>query len=138
MKLLSLAVMISILVCFSLPANAVQSTMYVSAGSTAYTNNTSTATINRYNCNISLEFVQFSYYPQNSIPSSYYVYARLCTSTGLVNATYAADFSSLTTKSPSFWTGHGAKGTTYVLKTYSDLDIYYSARFDWTANGQAA
>lgn len=136
-KIILVTVMISMLVLYSLPANALTSTVYVSAGTTGYTNDSSTASKARSKCDITLEFVQFSYYPPNNIPSTYYVYAWLSTSSGHAKATSTAAFSSLSAQYPSYYLGYGGEGTSYVLASNTDLGIYFSARFDWTANGQA-
>ncbi|MBR5975684.1 MAG: hypothetical protein IK020_10950 [Clostridiales bacterium] len=139
-KLLSLVIMMSILTCVSLPANAVTSTLYVSAGSTAYSTETSKTTKTRKTCHIALTFVQFSNYPQNSIPSGYYVYAALCPYLSTSDATDTAGFSMVSSSGYyyNYHSGQGGNDQRYRLKTYSNLNIYYSATFDWTANGQAA
>ena len=139
-KLLSLVVMMSILTCVSLPASAITSTLYVSAGSTAYSSETSTTTKTRKTCHIALISVQFSNYPKDNIPSGYYIYAALCPSYASVDATDTAGFSMVSSSGYyyNYHSGYGGNGQTYRLKTYSNLNIYYSATFSWTANGQAA
>ncbi|MBR5975682.1 MAG: hypothetical protein IK020_10940 [Clostridiales bacterium] len=139
-KLFSLIMMISVLVCVSLPANALTSTLNVSAGSTVYTNIASVTTANRSSCHIALDYVKFNSYPANVIPSSYFVYAALCTPSNHLVVTNEAGFSAVNSSGYyyGYLSGYGGEGQPYVLKTHSNLNMYYSARFIWTSDGQAA
>lgn len=118
-------------------ANTVYSEMWVNAGASAYTSQTSTTTSNRYSCYMRLRWFSFSYYPDLVMPSGYYIYSRLYTTSG-IKATSLATFSQKTSVGNYnyyYYTGYGSAGTIYKLKTNSNLASNgYSVMIDWSAN----
>ncbi|MBO4531579.1 MAG: hypothetical protein J5767_13185 [Paludibacteraceae bacterium] len=118
-------------------ANTVYSEMWVNAGASAYTSQTSSTTSDRYTCYMRLRWFQFSYYPSLVMPSGYYIYSRLYTISGY-KATYLASFSQNTAVGNynySYYSGYGSAGQMYKLKTNSSYDLCgYSVIFDWSAN----
>ncbi len=118
-------------------ANTVYSELWVNAGSSAYTSQTSTTTSNRYSCYMRLRWFKFSYYPSLVMPSGYYIYSRLYTTSG-IKATSLATFSQNTSVGNYnyyYLSGYGSVGTIYKLKTNSNLvSNGCFVEFDWSAN----
>ena len=136
-KILSLMVLVSIIAGVSMPVNATLVSVRVSAGASLYTDNYSTADGNHSQCYMALTHVHFDYYPENNIPSSYYVYARLYLKSPRNAASDLASFSQVSTSGYNywFWNGYATYGQKFVLKTNSNLDVAYYATFDFSANG---
>ncbi|MBO4688141.1 MAG: hypothetical protein J5636_06465 [Clostridiales bacterium] len=135
-KILSLMVLVSIISCVSMPVNATTSTVYVGAGSSAYTAEFTQAYGNHSKCHMALQYVQFSGYAENSIPCSYYVYSRLYLKSPRTAASDCASFSQVNSSGYDywFWDGYATNGQQFVLKTNSNLSVYYSAIFNFSAS----
>ena len=135
-KILSLMVLVSIIACVSMPVNAATGTVYVSAGSSSYTSEFAQAYGNHSKCHMALTYVHFSNYPENNIPSSYYVYSRLYLKSPRTAASDSASFSQVNSSGYDywFWDGYGENGQQFVLKSNSNLSVYYSATFNFSAN----
>lgn len=135
-KFVSVLIMLSIIACISWSVNAVSSTLYVSAGSSAYSSETDETSGYHSLCHMALTYVHFNNYPENSIPSSYYVYARLYRTYPLTAASNNASFSQVNSNGYdySYLSGFGLDGQKFIIKSNSNLNIYYSATFYWYAN----
>ena len=143
-KVLSLLTVLSLFICFSLPVSAdPANTIYgdhfwVSAGASEFSDYTSTTTAFRYTCYMRLTWFHIQYYPYNNMPTGYHIYSRLYS--GSQKATNSASFTYQKTTASSddnyyYWDDYGASGTSYRLKTNSDISPNtYEAYFDWSAN----
>ena len=135
-KILSLMVLVSIISCASLPVNAATGTVYVSAGGSKYTDEFTQAYGNHSKCHMALLYVKFSGYAENCIPSSYYVRSRLYLKSPRTAASDCASFSQVNSNGYDywFWDGYATNGQQFVLKTNSNLSVYYSATFNFSAS----
>lgn len=140
-KTITLILIIIILSCFSLSVNAitiVYSDFTVSAGGYAYSSTSSMTTADRTTCYMRLRWCKFSNYPENTIPSSYYINSRLYR--GSLQATSVAHFSQPTSVGNYNYSyiqnnnNFGGANQYYLLKTNSNLDIAYQAKIDWCAD----
>lgn len=77
-------------------SSVVTSYIYVNAGSTAYSTETSTKIVGRPLFYMRLKWFKFQYYPENSMPAGRYIYARLCEAVTKANASGIASFSGTT------------------------------------------
>ena len=133
-KLLSIVMLVSILACVSMPVNAATGTVYVSAGGSAFTSEYTQSYGSNSKCHMSLTYVHFSNYAENTIPSSYYVHSRLYKKSGYTAASDLASFSQVSSSGYDYWFWETAtNGEKFVLYSYSSLNIYYSATFNFSA-----
>lgn len=135
-KILVCSLMVLTFVFTSLPVNAATGTVYVSAGGSKYTDEFTQAYGNHSKCHMALTYVHFSNYPENSIPSTYLVKSRLYKRYDLYAASDLASFSQVSSSGYDywFWDGYATNGQQFVLKTNSNLNVYYSATFNFSAN----
>ena len=135
-RILSVILLVSIVACISMPVNAMTSTVYVSAGGSAFTDEHVQAFGSSSKCHMSLSYVHFTNYPENTIPSSYYVHSRLYEKDNHnAEASHLASFSQVSSSGYDydFNSGYATSGQQFVLKTNSNLAIYYSATFIYSA-----
>lgn len=142
-KFISLVITITMLSCFATvvhadPQNTQYSSLHVNAGASQFTSTTSATTERRYKCYMRLRGFKFLYYPQNSMPSGYYIYSRLYSYTKETKVSNLASFSGVTSVGNYNYTyisGYGAIAAMYYLKTNSSYSMTeYYADFDWSAN----
>ena len=142
-KVLSLLTVISLFACFSFPvsadpANTIYDHFWVSAGASEFSDSTSTTTALRYSCYMRLTWFHIQYYPYNNMPSGKHIFSRLYS--GSKKATDMASFTYQKTSASIddnyyYWDDYGASGTSYRLKTNSDISpSSYEAYIDWSAN----
>lgn len=133
-KILVCSLMVLTFVFTSLPVNAATGTVYVSAGGSAFTSEYTQSYGSNSKCHMSLTYVHFSNYAENTIPSSYYVHSRLYKKSGYTAASDLASFSQVSSSGYDYWFWETAtNGEMFVLYSYSSLNIYYSATFNFSA-----
>lgn len=122
----------------SMDSSVVTSYIYVNAGSTAYSTETSTKIVDRHLFYMRLKWFKFQYYPENSMPAGRYIYARLCEAVTKANASGIASFSGTTVAGNYNYTysnGYGGLGESYVIKVYSNYSLTgFEVIFDWNAD----
>ena len=141
-KLISLLMLISILASFSLSVSAgaydmQTDSVVVSAGGSDYTDDYSKTNAIRRLCYIRLSYFKFTYYPDNSMPSGYLIYARLYKFT-YSKASELASFSQTTSAGHynyDYLANNGWSDVNHMLKSNSSYDSSgYTATFDYSAN----
>jgi len=119
-------------------SSVVTSYIYVNAGSTAYSTETSTKIVDRPLFYMRLKWFKFQYYPENSMPAGRYIYARLCEAVTKANASGIASFSGTTAPGNYNYTyssGYGGLGESYVIKVTSSYSLTgFEVIFDWNAD----
>lgn len=122
----------------SMDSSVVTSYVYVNAGSSAYSTEISTKTVGRPIFYMRLKWFKFQYYPENSMPGGYYIYARLCEAVTKANASGMATFSGTTAAGNynyTYSTGYGGLGESYVIKVMSSYSLTgLEVIFDWNAD----
>jgi len=135
-KILVCSLMVLTFVFTSLPVNAATGTVYVSAGGSAFTSEYTQSYGSNSQCHMSLTYVHFSNYAENTIPCTYYVYSRLyLRSNHNTQVSHLASFSQVSDSGYNYdyYNGYATNGQQFVLKSNSNLDIYYSATFAFSA-----
>ena len=122
----------------SMDSSVVTSYISVNAGSCAYSTETSTNTTGRGQFYMRLKWFKLQYYPENSMPSGHYIYARLCEAVTKANASGIASFSGTTAPGNYNYTyssGYGGLGESYVIKVTSSYSLTgFEVIFDWNAD----
>ena len=142
-KIISLLMVICILASFSLSVSAGSAydtetdSVVVSAGGSAYTTDISTTNAIRRLCYMRLTYFKFTYYPDNSMPSGYYIHARLYKTT-YSKASELASFNQTTPEGNynyDYLANNGWNGVDHILKSNSSYtSTGYSATFEYSAN----
>ncbi len=133
---LSMLCCISVVVSASDPPYTRYSTISVSAGGSSFTTQLSYTSTTRSQCYMRLRSFQFSNHSENYLPDGKYIYSRLYTQTHNMASNYAT-FSGPTAQGHynySYLSGYGGSGQPYCLKTNSDWNVAYEAKFDWSSN----
>ena len=124
-----LTIMTVMLSCSFVGNAAVDETINVSGGNSAYSSVQSLIGVHT-TYNVQLKNFKFYGYTKNIMPSGCKIYARIHTSSGVKAGDQAAFTANSQSKTPSYWSGHGYAGS-YKIKTNSDHSNAYWAEFRW-------